>query len=110
MSPSDYPVDVRADYPETSSRGWAALTIFWLKFFALIPHFVVLALLGIAQWVVALVAQFVVAFKGEYPPGMYEFVVGVLRWQTRVTMFLLSSTTGTRRSPCIGSATTRATS
>ena len=90
MSPSDYPVDVRADYPETSSRGWAALTIFWLKFFALIPHFVVLALLGIAQWVVALVAQFVVAFKGEYPPGMYEFVVGVLRWQTRVTMFLLS--------------------
>jgi hypothetical protein len=90
MSRSDYTVDLRADHPERSSRGWAVLTIFWIKFLALIPHAVILVFLGIAQWVVALVAQFVVAFKGEYPPGMYAFVVGVLRWQTRVTTFLFS--------------------
>ena len=90
MAPSDYPVDVRADYPERSSRGWAALTIFWIKFFALIPHGIVLIFLGIAQWVVAFIAQFVVAFKGEYPAGMHEFITGVLRWQTRVTAFVLS--------------------
>ena len=83
-------MDVRADYPERSSRGWAALTIFWIKFFALIPHGIVLIFLGIAQWVVAFIAQFVVAFKGEYPAGMHEFVTGVLRWQTRVTAFVLS--------------------
>ena len=90
MVPGDYPVDVRADYPERSSRGWAALTIFWIKFFALIPHGIVLVFLGIAQWVVAFVAQFVVVFRGEYPAGMHEFVTGVLRWQTRVTAFVLS--------------------
>lgn len=90
MSRSDYPVDVRADYPERSSRGWAALTIFWIKFLALIPHGIILVFLGIAQWVVAFVAQFVVAFKGEYPAGMHSFVTGVLRWQTRVTTFLFS--------------------
>ena len=90
MSRSDYTVDLRADYPERSSRAWAALTIFWIKFFALIPHGIILVFLGIAQWVVAFVAQFVVAFKGEYPPGMFGFVVGVLRWQTRVTAFLFS--------------------
>jgi hypothetical protein len=90
MAPVDYPVDVRADYPERSSRGWAALTIFWIKFFALIPHGVVLIFLGIAQWAVAFVAQFVVAFRGEYPAGMHGFVTGVLRWQTRVTAFVLS--------------------
>ena len=39
---------------------------------------------------VAFIAQFVVAFKGEYPPGMHEFVTGVLRWQTRVAAFVLS--------------------
>lgn len=90
MAPIDYPVDVRADYPERSSRLWAVLTIFWIKFFAVIPHGIILIFLGIAQWVVAFVAQFVVAFKGEYPPGMHEFVTGVLRWQTRVTAFVLS--------------------
>jgi hypothetical protein len=81
---------LRADYPERSSRGWAALTIFWIKFLALIPHGIILVFLGIAQWVVAFVAQFVVVFKGQYPPGMFGFVVGVLRWQTRVTTFLFS--------------------
>ena len=90
MEPIDYPVDVRADYPERSSRLWAVLTIFWIKFFALIPHGIILIFLGIAQWVVAFVAQFAVAIKGEYPAGMHEFVTGVLRWQTRVAAFFLS--------------------
>jgi hypothetical protein len=90
MESIDYPADVRADYPERSSRLWAVLTIFWIKFFAVIPHGIILIFLGIAQFIVAFIAQFVVAFKGEYPAGMHEFVTGVLRWQTRVTAFILS--------------------
>ncbi len=92
MDAREYPVDVRADYPQRSSRLWAVLTIFWIKGLALIPHGVVLIFLGIAQFFVALVAQFVVAFKGEYPAGMHEFVTGVLRWQTRVLAFFFSVT------------------
>ena len=37
MALNDYPINVRADYPERSSRGWAALTILLIKFLALIP-------------------------------------------------------------------------
>ena len=88
----DYQVDLRADYPPRSSRGWAALTILLIKFLALIPHFIILAFLGIAQAVVALIAQVVVAIKGEYPEGMFRFVAGVLRWNTRVTAFAFSLT------------------
>jgi Domain of unknown function (DUF4389)/Protein of unknown function (DUF2510) len=90
MTLNDYPIDLRADYPERSSRGWAALTILLLKFLALIPHFFVLIFLGIAQFVVALVAQVAVVISGEYPAGMFAFVAGVLRWGTRVTAFILS--------------------
>ena len=89
---NDYPIDVRADYPERSSRGWAVLTILLIKFLALIPQFFVLIFLGIAQFFVALVAQVVVAVNGEYPPGMFDFVAGVLRWGTRVVAFILSLT------------------
>jgi len=89
---TDYPVDFRADYPARSSRGWAVLTILLIKFIALIPHLVILVFLGIAQAVVTLIAQVVVAIKGEYPEGMFRFVEGVLRWNTRVTAFALSLT------------------
>lgn len=89
-SGTGYPVDVRADRPERSSRLWAVLTILLIKLLALIPHLFLLIFLGIAQWVVAFVAQFVVAVRGEYPPGMFRFVVGVLRWSTRVSAFALS--------------------
>lgn len=92
MAAGQYPADLRADYPVRSSRGWAALTILLIKLVALIPHAVVLIFLGIAQWVVAFIAQFVVAFKGEYPAGMHEFVTGVLRWGTRVASFAFSLT------------------
>jgi len=90
MTLSDYPIDLRADYPERSSRGWAALTILLVKFLLLIPHFFVLIFLGIAQIVVAFIAQVAVVIKGEYPLGMFAFVAGVLRWSTRVSAFVFS--------------------
>ena len=89
MAVNDYPIDVRADYPECSSRGWAALTILLIKFIALIPHCFVLIFLGIAQFFVALIAQVAVIINGEYPQGMFAFVTGVLRWATRVSAFIL---------------------
>lgn len=92
MGYSEYPVDVRVDYPEASSRGWAALTIILIKPLALLPHSIILIFLGVAQRVVAIVAQVVVAFAGEYPSGMFRFVAGVLRWRTRVQAFLFSLT------------------
>lgn len=90
MPTGDYPIDVRADYPVRSSRAWAALTIVFVKFLALIPHFVILLFLGVAQIVVAFVAQVAVVLEGEYPPGMFAFVAGVLRWNTRVSAFIYS--------------------
>ena len=92
MAPNDYPIDVRVDQlPEQRSRGWAALGVtVVLKALALLPHVVCLLVLSIVQLVVAFVAQIVVAVTGEYPPGMFDFVAGVLRWSTRVGTFFLS--------------------
>jgi hypothetical protein len=92
VAPTDYPIDVRVDrLPEQRSRGWAALgvTVF-LKALALLPHAICLVVLSIVQLVVAFVAQVVVAVTGQYPPGMFDFVAGVLRWSTRVGTFFLS--------------------
>jgi len=46
-------------------------------------------LLGVVAAVSAIIAWFAILFTGRYPAGLYEFGVGVLRWNTRVEGYLL---------------------
>jgi hypothetical protein len=87
----DYPIRLEADYPPTSSRLLALLAILFMvpKIFLLIPHLVVLYFVQLAAGVVAFVGFWVVLITGKYPRGMYEFVLGSMRWQTRVSAWLL---------------------
>ena len=62
------------------------------RFWALLPHFIILAFLGIAQFVAFLIAQVVVLVNGTCPAGLHGFVAGVLRWQLRAGAFLLALT------------------
>jgi hypothetical protein len=54
-----------------------------------IPHLVVLALLGIALFVVGVIAFFAVLFTGRWPDGLRHFALGVGRWWLRVEAYLV---------------------
>jgi hypothetical protein len=75
-------VHLEIDYPavETDLNRWLPL----VKWLMAIPHFIVLFFLFVAVFVVTIIAWFAVLFTGEYPRGMFKFVVGVLRWGARV--------------------------
>jgi hypothetical protein len=88
----DYPVDLTVDYPEQSSRLWAALMIVLVRFIILIPHFIALLFLGIAQFFLFVAAQVVVVFTGVYPARLRRYVGGVLRWGTRVFSYAVALT------------------
>ncbi len=93
MSAVTYPVHVDAQLDTTVSR-WL-----WLvKWLLALPHYFVLALLWIAFTVLSVVAFFAILFTGHYPRSIFEFNVGVLRWQWRVSYYSYGAL-GTDRYP-----------
>ena len=86
---SDYPVRFDVDYPELPSRGLAILgALLFIKGLLLIPHVIILYALGIAASLVVYIGFWAVLITGKYPMGLFEFVVGVLRWQTRTDSWM----------------------
>lgn len=91
IPPTDqYPINLVARYPEQSSRlGMFLLPFRW---FALLPHLVCLYGLSIAGFLVMVVAWFAVVINGNYPRPLWDFMVGVYRWQSRVTAYMICLT------------------
>ena len=75
----DYPYP---DVPNDLNR-WLPL----VKWLLAIPHYIVLFFLGIAAFLVVIVAWVAIVFTGAYPRGMFDFVEGVFRWSNRVVTY-----------------------
>ena len=71
----DYPEDVEHDL-----NRWLPL----VKWFLVIPHFIILFFLGIGAVFAVIFAWFAILFTGRYPKGLFDYVVGVGRWSLRV--------------------------
>ncbi|HET6952900.1 MAG TPA: DUF4389 domain-containing protein [Acidimicrobiales bacterium] len=84
--PGDYPGVRTTVVPQYEDRN--RLTTFF-RFILVIPHVIALGLLGIAAFVALVVAFFAVLFTAQWPDGVRNFVLGVLRWGTRVSAYAL---------------------
>jgi len=91
---------LRDEYPSTDDHQTVHLDVpypnapadlnRWLplvKWLLAIPHIIILVFLNIAAIVVVLIAWFAILFTGRYPRGLFNFVVGVMRWNFRVSAY-----------------------
>jgi hypothetical protein len=83
----DYPVRFSiGEKPADDSRDrWSV----GLRIIYAIPHFIILAFLGIAWVITAIIAWFSILFTGSYPEGFYRFAIGYMRWSLRVEAYML---------------------
>ncbi len=83
-----YPVTLAIEYPERLSRGWVVLKVLFGWLYVGIPHGIILWLYGIAVGVVTFIAFWAILFTGKFPRGMFDFVVGFMRWNLNVNAYL----------------------
>jgi hypothetical protein len=79
-------VQLEMPYPDVAQLNrWLPL----VKWFLAIPHIIVLCFLGIAALVVIIIAWFAILFTGKYPKGLFDFMLGVMRWGFRVMCYAM---------------------
>ena len=94
MAMAESPVTVRAHLDEPLSR-WL-----WLvKWLLAIPHLVVLVFLWIGFLISVIIAFFAILFTGQYPRGLFDYNVGVMRWTWRVGYYTYDALGTDRYSP-----------
>jgi hypothetical protein len=75
-------VHLEIDEPdaERDLNRWLPL----VKWLLVVPHLVVMAVLLVGVVFATIAAWFAILFTGRYPRRLFDYVVGVLRWGSRV--------------------------
>ena len=87
----DQAVSVEISYPDVEGQLNRFMPLF--KWLLAIPHYVVLYVLSICALAVTVIAWFAILIVGRYPRGLFNFIVGVMRWEARVNAYMALLTT-----------------
>lgn len=84
-------VHLEIAYPDAKKdiNRWLPL----VKWLLAVPHYIALFILIIGVFFATIIAWFAILITGRYPASLFQFVVGVLRWSTRVNAYAFLLTT-----------------
>lgn len=80
--PRDDPAFLEISRPSELSR-----IMIFIKWFVLIPQFIVLAFVALVAAVMVIIGWFSVLLTGTWPRDARDFVLGTIRWCMRVTAY-----------------------
>lgn len=79
----DYPGDLAVDYPERLKNG--AVLVKWLL---AIPQILLCWSMEAPLQVLCVVAALTLLFTGTIPQGMFDLLMGIVRWRYRVAVYV----------------------
>lgn len=84
-----YPLQLNVEFPEKQSRVLAffSLPYFLIRFILLIPQFIAIYVIMIIALFAAWFNQFAILFTGHSSKGLHDFVVGLIRWNARISAY-----------------------
>jgi hypothetical protein len=89
---TDDHTDLDIPYPEKVSRGLTLLRFFFGIFYVYLPHYFILYFRAIFVGILTFLAWWVVLFTAKYPDFMFDWVSGQIRWQMRVSIYMMYMT------------------
>ncbi|NPV00125.1 MAG: DUF4389 domain-containing protein [Brevinematales bacterium] len=85
---SGYPITLNVEYPEKLSRLMLLVRTFFGIFYVMIPHGFILYFRMIAVMVISFISFWAILFTGKFPEKMFGFILGTLRWVTRMGAYM----------------------
>jgi hypothetical protein len=76
-------VHLTVKYPDVTKELKVGLPL--VKWFLAIPHYFILVFLFVGAIGAVIISWFAILFTARYPRGLFDYVVGVLRWGVRVS-------------------------
>jgi len=88
LKATDEYTELIVPYPEKISRGLVLLRLFFGIFYVMIPHLFILAFRSMFVSILVFLAWWVVLFTGEFPKSFHEWIVGQIRWEQRLNLYM----------------------
>jgi hypothetical protein len=78
---------VHLDFPYPDAQHDLSQGLPLVKWLLAIPHYIVLFFLTIGALLAAIFAWFAILITGRYPPAVFEYIEGTIRWHNRVAAY-----------------------
>ena len=75
-------------YPERISRGLTIVRLLFGAFYVILPHGFILYFRILWGVILSIYAFISVLFTAKFPKGAHDFLVGTIRWQYRVSLYM----------------------
>lgn len=89
---TDEHTDLMVSYPEKVSRSLTLVRLLLGVFYVALPHGIILMVRAIFVLILMFCAWWVVLITARYPKSMHQWVVGQVRWELRVNLYMMYMT------------------
>src|SRR3989339_1611989 len=88
----DYEAELTFEHQPASSRLWALLTVIPVKFVLLIPHMIIMWILGLVASICMLLGEFAVLILGRYREGFAKAITTYTQYHMQIMVYVMCLT------------------